>query len=74
MARGRAHGTFGSSVRDRYRTKKVSEAMVPRREILTVHERSLKPNPISAADAFFMEHVGIHKMLVVDDADRCAGS
>jgi len=63
----------GSSVRDRYRTKKVAEAMVPRREILTVHERSLKPDPISAADAFFMEHVGIHKMLVVDDADRLRG-
>jgi IMP dehydrogenase len=63
----------GSSVRDRYRTKKVMEAMVPRREILTVHERSLKPDPISAADAFFMEHVGIHKMLVVDDSDRLRG-
>ncbi len=73
-AEGKLMGLLsGSSVRDRYRTKKVAEAMVPRREILTVHERNLKPDPISAADAFFMEHVGIHKMLVVDDGDRLRG-
>jgi IMP dehydrogenase len=73
-AEGKLMGLLsGSSVRDRYRTKKVAEAMVPRREILTVHERNLKPDPISAADAFFMEHVGIHKMLVVDDGDHLRG-
>jgi IMP dehydrogenase len=63
----------GSTVRERYKTKKVAEAMVPRGEILTVHERTLKPDPIRAADAFFSKHVGIHKMLVVDDADRLRG-
>ncbi|MBW8782331.1 MAG: IMP dehydrogenase [Verrucomicrobia bacterium] len=63
----------GSTVRERYRTKTVAEAMVPRSEIRTVHERSLQPDPIKAADIFFSEHVGIHKMLVVDDQDRLRG-
>ncbi|MFI5335541.1 MAG: IMP dehydrogenase [Opitutales bacterium] len=63
----------GSTVRERYKAKKVSEAMVPRRDIRTVHERTLQPDPIKAADAFFTEHVGIHKMLVVDDADFLRG-
>ncbi len=63
----------GSTVRERYKTKLVSEAMVPRGDILTVHERTLKPDPIRAADAFFTKHVGIHKMLVVDDHDHLRG-
>ena len=63
----------GSTVRERYKAKKVVEAMVPRSDIRTVHERNLQPDPIRAADAFFTEHVGIHKMLVVDDADRLRG-
>jgi len=63
----------GSTVRDRYRVKKVAEAMVPRASIRTVHERKLRPDPIKAADAFFAEHVGIHKMLVVDDHDNLRG-
>jgi IMP dehydrogenase len=63
----------GSTVRERYKTKQVAEAMVPRGEILTVHESTLKPDPIRAADAFFSRHVGIHKMLVVDDHDRLRG-
>ena len=63
----------GSTVRERYKAKKVAEAMVPRRDIRTVHERALQPDPIKAADAFFTEHVGIHKMLVVDDADQLRG-
>lgn len=63
----------GSTVRDRYKSKKVVDAMVPRREIKTVHEKALQPDPIKAADAFFTEHVGIHKMLVVDDHDQLRG-
>ena len=63
----------GSAVRERYKTKTVAEAMVPRGQILTVHERTLQPDPIKAADAFFTAHVGIHKMLVVDNADRLRG-
>jgi IMP dehydrogenase len=63
----------GSTVRERYRSKTVAEAMTPRSDILTVHEKSLQPDPIKAADAFFSEHVGIHKMLVVDDHDHLRG-
>ena len=47
--------------------------MSPRSDIRTVHERQLQPDPIKAADAFFTEFVGIHKMLVVDDNDRLRG-
>ncbi|RRJ95793.1 CBS domain-containing protein [Opitutaceae bacterium TAV4] len=63
----------GSSVRERYKGKTVAEAMSPRGEIQTLHERQLQPDPIKAADAFFTEHIGIHKMLVVDDNDRLRG-
>lgn len=63
----------GSTVRERYQAKSIAEAMVPRSEILTKHERDLQPDPIKAADAFFTEHVGIHKMLVVDDRDHLRG-
>jgi len=73
-SQGRLVGLLsGATVRERYRSKKVSEAMVPRKDIRTVHERALQPDPIAAADAFFTENVGIHKMLVVDDNDRLRG-
>lgn len=71
---GRLAGLLsGSTVRERYKSKTVAEAMTPRGDILTIHEKSLQPDPIKAADAFFTEHVGIHKMLVVDDNDRLRG-
>jgi IMP dehydrogenase len=71
---GRLAGLLsGSTVRERYRAKLIAEAMTPRAEILTVHERDLQPDPIRAADAFFTDHIGIHKMLVVDDRDHLRG-
>ncbi len=63
----------GSTVRERYRSKSVAEAMTPRGDIHTVPVEALKPDPIAAADAFFTEHVGIHKMLVVDGEDHLRG-
>ncbi|MFA6289239.1 MAG: IMP dehydrogenase [Opitutaceae bacterium] len=63
----------GSTVRERYKSKTVAEAMTPRSTIRTLHERALKSDPIRAADAFFSENVGIHKMLVVDDNDHLRG-
>lgn len=63
----------GSTVRERYRSKSVAEAMSPRSEIHTVSESALKSDPIKAADAFFTQHVGIHKMLVVDGEDHLRG-
>lgn len=63
----------GSTVRERYKSRSVAEAMVPRSEIRTLHERELQPDPIKAADNFFTENVGIHKMLVVNDRDELRG-
>ena len=73
-AQGKLAGLLsGSTVRERYRSRTVAEAMTPRSDILTIHEKDLQPDPIRAADAFFSRHLGIHKMLVVDDDDRLRG-
>ena len=63
----------GHVVRARYAARKVSEAMMPRASVQTIPERELQPDPIARADKFFNEHVGIHKLLVVDDEDRLRG-
>jgi IMP dehydrogenase len=63
----------GRVVKERYRTKKVVEAMAPRAEVYTLKEKELGKNPIATADKFFNEHLGIHKLLVVDDKDRLRG-
>lgn len=63
----------GSTVRERYRSKTVAEAMSPRSGIHTVPTSALSSDPIKAADAFFTAHIGIHKMLVVDDDDHLRG-
>jgi IMP dehydrogenase len=63
----------GSTVRERHRAKTVAEAMSPRSDIHTVSESALKSDPIKAADAFFTQHVGINKMLVVDKNDQLRG-
>ncbi len=63
----------GSAVRERYKARTVAQAMTARGDLLTLNARQLQPDPIKAADAFFTEHVGIHKMLVVDDNDRLRG-
>jgi len=73
-ANGRLIGLLpGGTVRERYKARSVAEAMVPRSEIRTLHERELHPDPIKAADNFFTENVGIHKMLVVNDDDHLRG-
>ena len=63
----------GSVVKPRYAKRKVSEALTPRAEVFTVTEKKLGKNPIAAADKFFNDHPGIHKLLVVDDEDRLRG-
>ena len=63
----------GSTVRERYRGKTVAEAMSPRALIHTVDDSALSSDPIKAADDFFTEHVGIHKMIVVDSQDKLRG-
>jgi IMP dehydrogenase len=63
----------GHVVRPRYAARKVNEAMMPRGHVQTIPERELQPDPIARADKFFNEHIGIHKLLVVDDQDRLRG-
>jgi IMP dehydrogenase len=63
----------GSIVKERYRTKKVIEAMTPRARLIVVRERELGNDPIKFADKFFSDNIGINKMLVVDQQDRLRG-
>jgi IMP dehydrogenase len=63
----------GNVVKDRYKTKKVSEVMTPRAQLITEKQRAVAKDPIQAADKFFTAHVGINKMLVVDESDQLRG-
>jgi IMP dehydrogenase len=60
-------------VKERYRAKTVAEGMTPRSALFTLNVSALGKDPIRAADRFFNEHIGIHKMLVVDDAGKLRG-
>ena len=71
---GRLAGLLsGHVVRPRYASRTVSEAMTPRAQLHTVTRAELGKDPIALADKFFTEHVGIHKLLVVDAEDRLHG-
>jgi len=73
-AQGKLLGLLsGHVVRPRYASKKVSEALTPRNQVHTLSRKQLGNDPIAVADKFFTEHVGIHKLLVVDDEDRLHG-
>jgi IMP dehydrogenase len=63
----------GNLVKDRYKSRKVAEVMTPRQQLVTVTEKQMAADPIKAADKFFTENVGIHKVLVVDDKRRLRG-
>lgn len=63
----------GRCVKERYRDHTVREAMTPREDVYTLPESAIKQNPIEAADRFFTEHMGIHKLLIVDEADHLCG-
>jgi IMP dehydrogenase len=72
--KGRLVGLLsGHVVKPRYAKKKVSEALTPRSQVHTVKNRELGKDPIARADKFFTEHIGIHKLLVVDDHDHLSG-
>ena len=72
--KGKLLGLISSSVvKERYRSRSVLEAMLPRKDLYTLEEKSLTTNPIAAADAFFDKHLGLHKLLVVDDNDTLKG-
>jgi IMP dehydrogenase len=51
----------------------VVDAMTPRALLQTVNQNELGADPIARADRFFDEHIGIHKLLVVDDSDHLRG-
>lgn len=63
----------GHCVRPRFASRIIQEAMVPRASVLTIREDELGEDPISRADKFFTENIGIHKLLVVDRDDYLCG-
>src|SRR5258708_17183084 len=63
----------GHVVKPRYAAKKVAEALTPRAQVHTIRKKELGKDPIARADKFFTEHIGIHKLLVVDDNDQLLG-
>lgn len=60
-------------VRERYRDKTVESVMIPRKNLFTVNQKYIKTDAIATADKFFNDHIGITKLLVVDDEDRLRG-
>ena len=63
----------GHVVKPRYAAKKVAEALTPRSQVHSIRRKELGKDPIARADKFFTEHMGIHKLLVVDDEDHLQG-
>ena len=63
----------GRVVKQRYRSRKVTEGMLARDEVYTIRDDEVGNDPITTADRFFSKHMGIHKLLVVDKEDRLRG-
>ena len=63
----------GNLVKERYKSRKVADVMTPRQQLITMLDQRMAADPIKEADKFFTEHIGIHKILVVDDQDRLRG-
>lgn len=63
----------GRVVKHRYRSINVAEGMTRRDQVYTLNAKDIAKDPIGSADRFFSEHIGIHKLLVVDDDDRLQG-
>ena len=63
----------GHVVKPRYAKRKVAEALTPRDQVQTINVRELGRDPVARADRFFTNHLGIHKLLVVDDDNRLQG-
>ena len=73
-AKGKLVGLLsGHVVKPRYAAKKVIEALTPRQQVHTITKKELGKDPIARADKFFTEHLGIHKLLVVDEEDHLHG-
>ena len=63
----------GRAVKPRYADRLVSEAMTPREQVYSLTEKEMGQDPIKTADEFFTKHLGIHKLLIVDDNDCLRG-
>ena len=63
----------GRVVKNRYRNRKVTEGMLSREEVYTIKQSEVGDDPIAKADQFFSDHMGIHKLLVVDEDDKLKG-
>lgn len=63
----------GHTVKQRYASHPVARAMLPREQVHTIPQSRLGQDPIAVADRFFDEFIGIHKLLVVDEADHLHG-
>jgi len=74
MTRANSSACFpATSSKPRYAKRKVADALTPRAQVHTITQRELGKDPIARADKFFNEHLGIHKLLVVDDKDNLRG-
>ncbi|MBT7742780.1 MAG: CBS domain-containing protein, partial [Opitutae bacterium] len=63
----------GRVVKERYKNHKVTDGMLARDEVYTIREQEVGTDPIATADKFFSDHMGIHKLLVVDEQDCLCG-
>jgi IMP dehydrogenase len=73
-ASGRLIGLLpGHVVKQRYAKRKVADSLTPRDQVHTIPQKEIAKDPIARADKFFTDHAGIHKLLVVDDADKLRG-
>ena len=71
---GRLMGLIpGRVVKARYHEHSVRDAMFKRDQVFALYEEDLGNDSIGAADRFFNEHMGIHKLLVVDREERLKG-
>jgi IMP dehydrogenase len=64
---------LGRVVKDRYSSTKVVDAMISPKEVFWINEKELGSAPVVTADKFFDDHMGIHKLLVLDDAMHLKG-
>jgi IMP dehydrogenase len=63
----------GRVVKNRYHNVKVADAMTPAEQVYTIQESAIADDPIGAADAFFNDHMGIHKLIVLDRQGHLKG-
>ncbi len=63
----------GHALKHRYANRRVEQAMTPRSSLQVLRKDELGEDPIARADHFFNEHMGIHKLPVVDAENRLHG-